>query len=197
MDRAEELAHVSGLRRGDARAFSAVFEALRPRIFAFTLRLSRRRETAEDLTQEAFVRLAKAAPTLASDTRLLALLLTIARNLFRSQRRWEMLDLSRLFLFGSEHDEAVRAHDERAHAARELRDLEIAMGTLSVAHREVLLLVGVEGLEPEAAAQVLGIEGDALRQRLSRARRALSEELAKREKRGVRRGVQRPQGDLP
>ena len=193
MERAEELLLVSGLKRGDSRAFAAVFEALRPRIFAFVLRLSRRRDTAEDLTQEAFVRLAKAAPTLTDDTHLVALLLTIARNLFRSHRRWEMLDISRIFLFGGEHDEAVRAHDERAHATRELRDVEAAMGTLSVAHREVLLLVGVEGLEHEAAAKVLQIEGDALRQRLSRARKALGEELARRERHHAKRV---PQGEL-
>lgn len=185
MDREEELARVAGLRRGDARAFGAVFEALRPRVFAFLIRLSRKRDTAEDLTQETFVRLAKAGPTLAEDTHLLAFLLTVARNLFRSHRRWEMLDISRIFLFGGEQDEAVRAHDERAHASRALREVESAMGNLSVAHREVLLLVAVEGLEHDAAAKVLQIEGDALRQRLSRARKALSEELARRERRGL------------
>ena len=193
MERAEELLLVSGLKRGDSRAFATVFEALRPRIFAFVLRLSRRRDTAEDLTQEAFVRLAKAASTLTADTHLMALLLTISRNLFRSHRRWQMLDISRIFLFGGEHDEAVRAHDERAHATRELRDVEAAMGTLSIAHREVLLLVGVEGLEHEAAAKVLQIEGDALRQRLSRARKALSEEIARRERHHAKMV---PQGEL-
>lgn len=180
MDRTEELERVSQLKRGDSRAFSAVFQAFQPRIFGFLLRLSRRRDTAEDLTQETFVRLAKAAPKLADDTQLAALLFTIARNLFRSHRRWELLDLSRIFLFGSEHDEAVVAHDTRAEAARDLRDVEAALGTLPVAHREVLLLVGVEGLEHEACAAVLGLKGDALRQRLRRARAALHDELRRR-----------------
>lgn len=194
MERESELLLVSGLRAGDTRAFSKTFEAFRPRVFAFLLRLSRRRDTADDLTQETFVRLAKASPTLADDTRLVPFLLTIARNVFRSHRRWEMLDLSRIFLFGSEHDEAVRAHDEKAHASRALREVEVAMGTLSVAHREVLLLVAVEGLDHDAAAKVLAIEGDALRQRLSRARKALAEELSRRERRAT---VKVPQGGLP
>jgi len=191
MDRETELLLVSGLRSGDPRAFSRVFEALRPRVFAFLLRLSRRRDTADDLTQEAFVRLAKASPTLAEDSRLLPLLFTIARNVFRSHRRWEMLDISRIFLFGNEHDEAVRAHDERAHASRALREVEVALGALSVTHREVLLLVAVEGFSHEQAARVLGIEGDTLRQRLSRARRALSEEVSRRERRAT---VKVPEG---
>ena len=41
----------------------------------------------------------------------------------------------------------------------------------------VLLLVGVEGLEGKQAADVLGIQPEALRQRLSRARAALAEAL--------------------
>ncbi len=43
--------------------------------------------------------------------------------------------------------------------------------------RELLLLVGVEGMEPAQAAGVLGIEAAALRQRLARARRRLLTEL--------------------
>ena len=38
MDRETELALVEGLRRGDAAAFDAVYEAYRARLFAFLLR---------------------------------------------------------------------------------------------------------------------------------------------------------------
>jgi len=48
---------------------------------------------------------------------------------------------------------------------------------LPEAHREVLLLVGVEGLDGAQAADVLGIRPEAFRQRLSRARTALAEAL--------------------
>jgi len=48
-----------------------------------------------------------------------------------------------------------------------------------VASREVLLLVGVAGLDQSEAAQVCGISPDALRQRLHRARELLSGMLAR------------------
>lgn len=194
MDRETELRWVAGLRAGDARVFGKIFEALRPRVFAFLLRLSRRRDTADDLTQETFVRLAKASPSLDPETRLLPFLFTVARNAHRSHRRWELLDLSRIFLFGSEHDEVARAHDEQAHASRELRDVELAVGALSVTHREVLLLVAVEGMAHEEAAQVLAIAPEALRQRLSRARKALAEELSRRARRAT---LKAPEGGVP
>ena len=52
-----------------------------------------------------------------------------------------------------------------------------ALAKLSPQYREVLLLVGHEGLTPGDAAEVCGISAEALRQRLSRARAALAGEL--------------------
>ena len=61
------------------------------------------------------------------------------------------------------------------------RRIECALGTLPVALREVLLLVGVEGLRPIDAAVVCGITPEALRQRLKRARDLLSVRLESKE----------------
>jgi DNA-directed RNA polymerase specialized sigma24 family protein len=44
--------------------------------------------------------------------------------------------------------------------------------------REVLLLVGVEGMSPSEAAVVCGVTPEAMRQRLKRARSLLAERLA-------------------
>ena len=56
--------------------------------------------------------------------------------------------------------------------------LERALAALSPAHREVLLLIAVERMEHEEAAAVLELSREALRQRLSRARAGLAEQLA-------------------
>lgn len=55
--------------------------------------------------------------------------------------------------------------------------LEIALAELPPLYREVLLLIGVEGLGPVDAALVCGVTPEALRQRLSRARTLLSASL--------------------
>ena len=55
--------------------------------------------------------------------------------------------------------------------------LEAALKQLPLASREVLLLVGVEGMDQEEVARVLGVTYDALRQRLSRARAQLAETM--------------------
>jgi RNA polymerase sigma-70 factor, ECF subfamily len=165
------------LRAGDAAAFDRLYEAESPRIFAFLLRLCGRRDTAEDLAQETWLKLAKAAPGLREDTNPAALLFTIARNAFVSYRRWAMLDLSRLVAFGIETLQ-TRSHETLPDAVHEralqVEMLERALQSLPVTSREVLLLVGVEGLEQDEVARIVGISYEALRQRLHRARAQLA-----------------------
>lgn len=167
---------VRRLREGDRRAFLAVYEEMRPRLFGFLLRLTRRRDMAEDLLQETFMKLARNAPNLREDTNISAWLFTVARNAYISHRRWSMLDVSRFFAMGDDVDEAAAAGGDPgddAERAEAMRGLERALATLPVAQREVLLLVCVEGVEQATAAGILGISHDNLRQRLARARAAL------------------------
>ncbi len=62
------------------------------------------------------------------------------------------------------------AVDARLDAEAQRRRLRAALGTLSAADRELLLLVAWEGLSPTEAAAVLGISKVAARSRLHRAR---------------------------
>ncbi|MDI1480827.1 RNA polymerase sigma factor [Polyangium sp. y55x31] len=175
MDRAEEAELVARLRKGDKAALRVVYASFSDRLFGFLLRLARRRDVAEDLHQETWVSVARHAERLADGTDLAAWLFTIARNKFRSWRRWAALDFTRL-AFDAEGPEP-EGPSLRPDAGDELVALEKALEALPMAHREVLLLVGVEGLESKQAAEVLGIQPEAFRQRLSRARAALSEKL--------------------
>src|SRR6516162_7853249 len=81
VDRETELALVDRLRQGDADAFDAVYAAFNTRLFTFLVRLSRRRDVAEDLLEETWLRLVKHARRLQSDTRLGPWLFTVARHL--------------------------------------------------------------------------------------------------------------------
>ncbi len=168
---------LSALKRGEAAAFDAVYARHRPGLYAFLLRMTGRREVAEDLLQETWLRLARSAPGLADDTELGAWLFTVARNLCRSHRRWQVLDLSRIGQLLRTPKASPPSPLEQLAATDAERALERALAALSAGDRELLLLVGAEGLTPTQAASVLGLRPDAARQRLLRARARLAEQL--------------------
>jgi len=168
---------VAGLRGGSPAAFDRAYDAWRPRVYGFLLRMCGRRDLAEDLLQETFVRLATRARDLREDTRLGPWLFTVARNLHVSHRRAAVLDRDRL-------DELSRAGGGRTPTpfddlagTEARRRLERVLAALPETYREVILLVAVERMAPADAAGVLSIKPDALRQRLSRARAMLEEAL--------------------
>jgi RNA polymerase sigma-70 factor (ECF subfamily) len=103
-------------------------------------------------------------------------LFSVARNLFRSQRRWVLLDRERLAEWGLQRTLGVPASPLREIANHELgRHVEQAIATLPLRYREVLLLVSVEGFENEQVCAMLNLKPATLRQRLSRARAMLRE----------------------
>jgi len=179
VDRDTELGLVERLRQGDTDAFDAAYEAFSPRLFTFLLRLSRRRDVAEDLLEETWLRFVKHARRLRPDTRLGPWLFTVARHLHVSFNRSRVLeDSAAESLMGLWPFAVERASPFESVAANELeRRIERALAAMPLASREVLLLVGVAGLDHSDAADVLGVTPEALRQRLHRARAVLSRAL--------------------
>src|SRR5690349_16921850 len=92
MEREYELDLVARLRAGDTDAFDRVHAEFNVRLFNFLARLSRRREVAEDLLEETWLRFVDHAPRLRPDTTLGPFLFTIARNLHVSYCRSRMIE---------------------------------------------------------------------------------------------------------
>jgi RNA polymerase sigma-70 factor (ECF subfamily) len=174
---------VIGLRRGEPRAFDLAYARYRVRIYGFLLRLSGQKDVADDLFQETFLQLARHATRLHPDTDLAAFLYTVARNRYRSHRRMSLFRLSKLReIFSEKQHEAAgpttgQTPLEAAVASDRVARIEQALAKLSLPLREALILVAVQGIDQDAAAQILGIKPAALRQRLSRARAELAEKL--------------------
>jgi RNA polymerase sigma factor (sigma-70 family) len=174
----DERAWVDGLRRGDAAAFDAAFAAYRRRLYGYLVRMTRRRDTAEDLLQETFLRLAQHARGLDRETRLAPWLFTVAHRLVVSWARAQAVrdqlagDLPRRDIANGERSPLEALADSQAQLA-----LERAFAALAPPYREVALLVGVEGLQPAEVAQILGQRPEAIRQRLARARSQLADLL--------------------
>jgi RNA polymerase sigma-70 factor (ECF subfamily) len=179
MERESELELVARIRAGDAAAFDVIHAEYNVRLFNFLARLSRRREVAEDLLDETWLRFVDRAPKLRPDTQLGPFLFTVARNLYISYCRSRMLeDAQSADAIGLWPLGTPRPSPFDATVANETgRRLDEAIAALPAAHREALLLVAVEGMKPAEAAAVCGITPEAMRQRLSRARAAIAQHL--------------------
>jgi RNA polymerase sigma factor (sigma-70 family) len=187
MDRALELQLVERLRNGDPSAFDAVHDAFNARLFNFLARLSNRRDVAEDLLEETWLRLVTHARRLKPDTHLGPWLFTVARHLYASYCRARLVEdsyaegLIGLWPSGSPRPSPLDA----AEASEAQRRVAAALSALPARYREALLLVAVEGLRPVEAAQVCGVTPEAMRQRLSRARDLLARRLRDAESGGL------------
>ncbi len=187
MDRARELELVTRLRAGDPDAFDEIHDTFNARLFNFLSRLSNRRDIAEDLLEETWLRLVKHSRRLRPQTELGAWLFTVARHLHVSYCRSRLVenshvsDLIGLWPYSSRGPspfEALEANEAQ-------RRLDTALASLPVTYREALLLTAVEGLRPSEAAKICGVTGEAMRQRLSRARALLAHRLASRQVPGL------------
>ncbi|NUR55349.1 MAG: RNA polymerase sigma factor [Acidobacteria bacterium] len=173
------MALVARLRAGDAAAFDDVIGRFHAPLFNFLARLSRRRDLAEDLLEETWLRLVARAPALREDTRLGPWLFTVARNLYASYCRSRLVEDSHvasligLWPCGTPQPSPF----ESAAATESERRIEAALAALPVLAREALLLVGVQGLSITEASEACGISPEAMRQRISRARALLTRRL--------------------
>jgi RNA polymerase sigma-70 factor, ECF subfamily len=177
VERETELTLVRRLRAGDTAAFAEMHAEFSPRLLKFLWRLCRRRDVAEDLLEETWLRLVKYAPRLREDTRIAPWLFTVARNLYVSHCRSRSLeDIQPGALLALWPDRGATPFDHLA--ARQLEQrMEAALAELPPSYREVVQLVSFDGLRPSEAAELCGVTAETMRQRLSRARARLWESV--------------------
>lgn len=137
----------------------ALFRAHQKEIYVYLLRTVGDRGTAEDLAQETFLRALRSAPLFRGESSLRTWLFAIARVTLADHIRRKR----------PEHPVPIddRPARDRADAAS---DIGAVLGSLPVIAREVLVLCDVLGFAPTETAQILGIEPNAVRVRLHRAR---------------------------
>lgn len=176
---------IEAAQRGDADALEALIIRYQPRVFRFGLKMCRNADDAGDIVQETLLALARKIGGFRGDASVATWLFAIARNAcIRRRRRSKFApareeSLERLDA-GQRDDLAdPSAGPERAAFGHELEArLTAAIDALEPGQREVLVLRDVEGLSAPEVAEVLGIQVDAVKSRLHRARVAVRARLA-------------------
>jgi RNA polymerase sigma-70 factor (ECF subfamily) len=159
---------------GDSNAFRTLVARHTASLTAHATRMLRNASEAEEVVQEAYIRLWKQAPNYRPDAKLRTFLYGIVHNLaidrLRVRKRHDPDALESL-TSGDRPSGSLRE--------RELRErVQAEVATLPDRQRAALSLVHFEELTNIEAARLLDVSVEALESLLSRARRTLKERLA-------------------
>jgi RNA polymerase sigma-70 factor, ECF subfamily len=153
--------------------FHRLIEQQIPRLRRYARALTRNRERADDLVQDTLSRALVKEQFWQPGTNLRAWLFTImhnqnVNNLRLAVRGSRMVDMGQLTPMPATTDPT---------ASRQMFELERALAQLPLEQRQVILLVGLEGMSYEDAAGILSVPVGTVRSRLSRGRDILSKLL--------------------
>jgi RNA polymerase sigma-70 factor (ECF subfamily) len=176
-------------QQGDRSAFAQLVRRHQTALFNFALRQVRAPQVAEDIVQEAFVRVVQNATDFKHEARFTTWIYTITRNLCidhlrkRALRKHPSLDESR----GEEGDGPTlgeQTADPKASVEREATGTELkerivrAVDTLPDEQREVFLMREVANLPFKEIAEITGVPENTVKSRMRYALERLQEALA-------------------
>lgn len=181
-----ELELVRRAQQGDDGAFDRLVEMFAPRVYTLAYRLVGNPDDAQDLAQEAFVRVYDALPRFRGEAAFSTWLFRIVTNACHDElarRRRRPLTLTELetgdadgpspaeMLTTGESAEDVALRDARRDA------LHQAVAALPSAFRLVLVLYDIQGFSYEEIAGILRVNLGTVKSRLNRARNLLREKI--------------------
>ncbi len=164
------------VRQGDLGGLAALFERHHRPLFQFFLRLSGNRDLSEDMVQEVFFRVLKYRETFQADRPFTSWMYQIARNTHTDAMRKRRFEVIR----GGEAPDpepvsGEEAVEDKLGRKQEVALLRRALDRLPADKRELLVLSRFQNLKYEQIASVLNCEVGAVKVRVYRAVRALSE----------------------
>ena len=161
-------------RGGDVDAFNRLVAIHQNAVYGFSMSLTRQPSVADDVTQETFISAFRSISKMRGDN-VRAWLLRIARNkaydYFRRQKRRRESSVDEEDAVFKDRLASDNPSPVDVAMNSELRDaLEHCVGALSHEHREVVVLIDVQGRSYDDASDVCGVNIGTVKSRLNRAR---------------------------
>jgi RNA polymerase sigma-70 factor (ECF subfamily) len=175
---ADDAALIDSIRRGAPGSREALYHRYKRRVFALAVRIVGAMD-AEEVSQEAFIRIFRGLPKFRGDSALGTWIYRLAVNAALSHRSRRGSGLGQAATADPEIplDAALQEAPPPGDAALRAR-LERALWRLPVGYRTVIVLHDVEGLEHEEVAAILGCHVGTSKSQLHKARGKLREILS-------------------
>ena len=171
-----DSALVAAARKGDMKAFERLYRLHSGKVMGLCLRMTRRRDVAEDCVQQTFIRAWRSLAAFEGRSAFGTWLHRIAVNeVLTHQRNHGTRAESDDDAVADAQDTPVESH--RDYDAGEVIDVERALATLPPGSRHVVVLQTVYGYSHEEVADMLGIAVGTCKAQLHRGRRLLRERM--------------------
>lgn len=165
--------------RGDETAFTKFVNAYKGCVYSYLVRCGLNQEACDDLFQEIFIKLHRAAASYQPSRSLRPWVFTIVVNTVRNHFRNERAKRAVLNAVASPDIADSSGAPDKEVAARQLISwLEGAIAALPFAQREVLILTTIDGLQHKDVSEILEMPVNTVKTHLRRARHALASMLA-------------------
>jgi RNA polymerase sigma-70 factor (ECF subfamily) len=158
---------VDGVRERSEEAFATVYQLLASDLLSYAVSMLRDRGAAEDAVQQAFLELARAAPTMRGDGR------SLRAWLYRSVRYSCLDEIRRRHRHPERPSDTVPDSTESLEPSFPDPDLAAALMRLGERQREILVLRYVLGATVEDIGRILGTNRGAVYAASARAERKL------------------------
>ena len=172
---------------GEDAAFESLVRHFEGMVYSFALQSLRRREDAEDATQEVFLKLWRTLGTWRDEASVKTYIMRIARNTVIDMiRRRNSRPTDSLTVEDDDGEESqldiadtdTSSNPAADYARREqIEEVRRAIDELDADHRELIILRDINGLSYDEIAEATGLYPGTVKSRLSRARNNLKEIL--------------------
>ena len=171
---------ISKVLSGDYQAYAGLVNRYQNYVFTLTLRIVKNREDAEEVAQDVFIKAYKYLADFRGASKFTTWLYTIVNNTCISFLRKKKLDIhsldnEKVFEMADNQDSGMRAN--MVEQKSKLAMVNDAIGLLSPDDAQIITLFYKAEQSLEETAQVLGIEVNAAKVRLHRARTRLKEKM--------------------
>jgi RNA polymerase sigma-70 factor, ECF subfamily len=156
------------------RGFEAFYERLFGRLFTAMFMVTANRHEAEEITQEAFVRVYERWDRVATLDDPVAYLFRVSMNVFRSRYRRASLGVRRAILLAPADSDDLASIETRDEVVRLMKELDPKQ-------RAAVLLTAILDYSADEAGRMLGIRASSVRSLTTRARARMKHEVISRD----------------
>lgn len=168
----DEQVCIRRAKRGDSRAFEALYHASVGKVYGLCLRMTGSPAEADDCVQEAFIQAWKKLDKFRGDARFSTWMHSVAVNVVLGRMRKSKREQDRIRAVSE-----LQPAQESIGDSGDLEALEQAMNELPRGARHVFVLHAVYGYSHDETGEMLGIASGTSKAQLHRAKRLLAQQL--------------------